>query len=126
MDATRPKQDRREKMRKVYQIRGSGAGGYYQGIDLWESEERYGSGARAIDLMGYIGHDDEGNANHEYFTVAVDRVDDLVEALTALRDEIVADEMTAANTSREGQNGVPNAVWDRMSEEDRRRATGES
>lgn len=111
-------------MRKVYQVRGSGAGGYYQGIDLWKGETRYGSGSASIEMMGRIGATEDGEEITEHLAVPVDRVDELIAALSALRDEIVADDMTAANTTREGQNGVPNSVWDRMTEEERRRATG--
>lgn len=82
-----------ERFRKVYQVRGSGAGGYYQGIDLWRDDERYGSGAAAITLMGRIGVYEDGEPICESMTVPVDRVEDLIEALKALRDEIVAEDM---------------------------------
>ena len=80
--------------RKVYQIRGSGHAGYYQGIDLWRAGDRYGSGSAGITMMGIVGQDEDGDDQHEFITVPVDRIDDLIDALRALRDEIVADEIT--------------------------------
>jgi len=82
-----------KKVRKVYQIRGSGAAGFGQGFEMWKSETRYGSGSAAIDVCASMPMEEHVV---DFMTLPVDRIDEFIEALTTLRDEIVAEEMSEA------------------------------